>query len=628
MITDDIKEKILQRADIVEIIGDVVELKKRGSRYLGLCPFHNEKTPSFIVSEDRGIYKCFGCGEYGDVFTFYMKYKGLTFVEAMEELAKRYGITIPKKISKKESAQTETRHDLAYKATKTTAEYFNKMLYSTSGRAALEYFKKRGFTDELIKNYTLGYCPDSWDSLYNYLMGQGFNVETMLDAGLIIENTEKQSFYDRFRNRAVFPIHDKTGKIIGFGARQLGEDKTQPKYINSPQSIIYDKSRSLYGYYHALGEIRTKNFATLVEGYADVLSLHQAGFKTAIASSGTALTSEQLHALPRNCKKLYIVYDSDNAGRKATEKAIEIALPIGFDVQIVSLPDGEDPDSLIKNHGARLFQVYVDSSKSFLNFLLESYKTQGLLDSPAERADTIRKLLGIISRIPDRLQHDEYIGILSSDLNLTERQIQNIYKEKVKIEKKAVNSSAFRPKQEPINNSDNVSGFDQVDNQINIEELLPEERILLQVMLNLEEAIELIMKKFNMAEDDFITNKAKNLFSVIYENHSQGKDIVISIKDNEEILEGDKNDIINLTLAEVHISENWPKFGREIPEADLNKTILDCISNLKLKHIENELNDLKSKINSSDNDQIIVISKRITDLKIMKNQIVNNLSSF
>ncbi len=628
MASDEIKERILQRADIIDIIGEVVELKKRGTKYTGLCPFHTEKTPSFVVSEDRGIYKCFGCGEYGDVFTFLMKYRGLTFPEAMEELAKRYGIAIPKKTSKHDAAIKETKHDLAYKAAREAALYYNKLLWTTSGKIALDYFRRRGFTDELINGYMLGYCPDSWDSLYTHLEKLGFTSAAMLDAGLIIEHQEKKSFYDRFRNRAVFPIHEKSGRITGFGARQLDDDKSQPKYLNSPQSLIYDKSRTLYGYYHALNEIRTKNSAILVEGYADVLTLHQAGYRSAVASSGTALTSEQLQSLPRSCRKLFISYDSDNAGKKAAEKALEIALGIGFDVRIASLPEGEDPDSLIKNHGAALYQVYLDESRNFLDFLVDTYKLRGDLDSPTERVESIRKLIGIISKIPDRLQHDEYIGILSARLNLTERQIQNIYKEKIKLESKSSRTEYFQhAKQQPDGTAAGVTG-NQDFQAPELSELLPEEKIILQLMLNVSNAGTMLINNYNLSEEEFISNKAKILFSIVFEHYSPGTDVVKTIMNNEELSTEEKNDIINLTLSDIHVSDNWPKYGAELPEVDLNKILKDCIVILKLKHVNNELNELKIKLNSPDENQQLAISKRIKELVTIREGLTKSLNTF
>ena len=319
MITEAQKEQILEQSDIVDIIGEVVNLKRRGSNYLGLCPFHNEKTPSFTVSDVKGIYKCFGCGESGNAVSFMMKYHNMTYIDAMKELALKAGVKIEDTQSPKVKEQIDKK-DLVFHALEAASEFYNKYLFLKPAKQALAYFKSRQFSDDTIKKYKLGYAPDSFDETMKHLIKLGFSIETLSESGLIIENKDKTSYYDRFRGRAMFPILNVTGKVLGFGARQLEDNKNQPKYINSPQTLVYDKSFSLYGIFHAKNEIRNKQSVILVEGYANVITLHQAGIENVVASSGTSLTVQQLSQLSKFTKTIYFSYDSDSAGQNASEK--------------------------------------------------------------------------------------------------------------------------------------------------------------------------------------------------------------------------------------------------------------------------------------------------------------------
>ncbi len=377
--SNDLINQIRDRSDILDIIGEVVELHRKGGNYFGRCPFHNEKTPSFSVSPERGIYKCFGCGAAGSVVTFMMKYHGLSFQDSIKELARRAGIVIPTEFVSAKTKEKLTYDEQLLNSLFSASTFFQQMLGTTAGKIATAYLSKRGFSPKIIESFQLGYSPDSFNALTNHLEKQGFSQKVLLDAGLLVENKEKNTIYDRFRNRLMFPIHNSIGKIIAFGARQLTDEPDQPKYINSPQTQVYDKSRVLYGYFQAKNEIRAKKFAILAEGYADVISLHEGGFRNAVASSGTSLTREQLDLLLRICSRIYISYDSDNAGLIATQRALEMALEKGFDTRIVCLPDGEDPDSMIKKYGQSIYQKYLDEALSFVEFRYNQLKKKKLL---------------------------------------------------------------------------------------------------------------------------------------------------------------------------------------------------------------------------------------------------------
>ncbi|HRT67855.1 MAG TPA: DNA primase, partial [Bacteroidota bacterium] len=362
---EDIKQEILERSDIVEIISESVFLKKVGKNFVGLCPFHSEKTPSFNVSQEKKIYKCFGCGRSGNVFTFLMENNGMTFREAMNYLAKRYGIAID---TTQENKEKKSKQEDILNVMEEATNYYQSLLKKKSGASCREYFEKRGISQQTIEEFRLGYSPDSFNETSNYLRSKGYSDEILLDAGLLVQN-EKGNLYDRFRGRAMFPITDIFGRVIAFGARLISDDKSQPKYINSPQTMLYDKSSVLYGLSQAKSQIINKKEAILVEGYMDVITMHQWGYKNAVASSGTSLTAEQLKLLSRYTKNLNILYDADEAGQNAAERAIEIALQQEFDISIITLPEGEDPDSILREQGPNAFRKYLDGKLNFIEFL-------------------------------------------------------------------------------------------------------------------------------------------------------------------------------------------------------------------------------------------------------------------
>jgi DNA primase len=316
-IPDQIIEQIRHDTDIVEVISDFVVLKKRGRNFLGLCPFHNEKTPSFNVLPEKGIFKCFGCGKGGDAITFLREHQKISYPEALKLLAERLGISLPDDTD--DHAQGESnRYENAYNVLRLAGNFFYKNLYADIGSEALQYVRLRGFSEETVKKFALGFSPDSFSATMSELKALGVSEEALLDAGLVGKKEETGRVYDRFRGRLMFPIQNPTGRVIGFGGRRMNdEDTASAKYLNSPQSLVYNKSEVLYGIFQAKDALRQLGYAILVEGYADLLSVHQAGFQNVVASSGTALTKEQLRLLSRFCKRIKIVYDSDKAGINA-----------------------------------------------------------------------------------------------------------------------------------------------------------------------------------------------------------------------------------------------------------------------------------------------------------------------
>lgn len=392
-------QEVLNRADIVEIVGLAVRLKKRGSNYIANCPFHNEKTPSFSVSAAKGIYKCFGCGRGGNVVTFVQEHEKLTFVEAVRWLADYYKIALEETERSPEQVQSQQVEESLRILNEYATQFFSEtLLESEEGKAVgLSYFKQRGLRKETIDAFRLGYCPEGGDAFYRAAKGKGYGVELMEKAGLIKERGGQ--YGDNYRGRVIFPIQGNTGRVLGFGARILKSNDKAPKYINTPENELYVKSRVLYGLYQARQAIGKADECYLVEGYLDVISLHQAGIQNVVASSGTSLTEDQLRAIGHLTKNLTILYDGDAAGIKAALRGLDMALSQSFNVQLALLPVGEDPDSYVQAHGKSGFEAYIKEHKrDVIGFRLEvGMKEAG--DDPVKKNKLVNEVAESIARI-------------------------------------------------------------------------------------------------------------------------------------------------------------------------------------------------------------------------------------
>jgi DNA primase len=410
-------DEIRSAADIVDVIGASVKLRKRGKNYLGLCPFHTEKTPSFNVSQERQMYHCFGCGVGGNVITFVMEFEKLSFVEAVRSLADRLGIALPVTASDQDAASEQEQ---LYQLMRLAGKFFHAALTeSAEGKPALEYLRQRGFTPETITAFGLGYAPHSWDALVKHATENGFTTEQLEKAGLARKRADG-TYYDYFRGRAMFPIFSASAKVIGFGARKLREDDPLAKYINSPETPIYNKSRVLYGLSHAKDAVREEDLAILVEGYADLLAVYQAGVKNVVASSGTALTLDQIGLIGRYTKNVTIVYDADSAGSKAALRGVDLILASDLDVRVASLPEGEDPDSFIKAQGGDAFRKLIGQAVSFIDFISQAYEKQGKLATPEGQAQAVRTIVGSIASMKDELKQNFYIKQVAEKYKLYE----------------------------------------------------------------------------------------------------------------------------------------------------------------------------------------------------------------
>lgn len=424
MISQNTIQQILGRIDIVEIVGSFVKLKKRGANYLGLCPFHNEKTPSFTVSPSKEIYKCFGCGVSGNTISFLMEHEKYSYVETLRWLAQKYNVEIEETEVSPEVKQQQQLADSLYIINNFAREYFSHALLETEEgqNVGLSYFEERGFSRDTISKFQLGYCLNERDAFVKAAVDKGYNLEYLQKTGLVTIRNEQPA--DNYRGRVIFPIHNQSGKIIGFGARILVKNDRAPKYINSPESEIYIKSKVLYGTYFARHAIDRQNECLLVEGYTDVISLHQAGIENVVASSGTSLTVDQLRLIKKYTSNLTILYDGDNAGIKAALRGLDMAVEEGLNVKLVLIPDKEDPDSYVQKIGADAFRQFVaDTKRDFVLFKLQVAMEEMGGDS-ARKSQLVNEIAETISKIDkaeDFTRQQDYIRQCSQLLKIDEQ---------------------------------------------------------------------------------------------------------------------------------------------------------------------------------------------------------------
>lgn len=430
-------DRIMDAADIVEVVQDFVSLKKRGVNYIGCCPFHNEKTPSFIVSPAKGIYKCFGCGKSGNAVGFVMEHEQMTYPEALKYIARKYGIeVVEKELSPEEQQQNDDRESMRM-LNEYAAKYFqNNLLNDPEGIAiGLSYFRERGFTDEAIKTFGLGYSLEKRDAFTEHALKNGYKLDFMTRTGLTIVNEETKRRYDRFFGRVMFPVYSISGQVIGFGGRILKTAEKTAKYVNSPESEIYNKSKTLYGLYQARTEIVRQKKCYLVEGYADVISLYMAGVHNVVASSGTSLTEDQIRIIHRLTDDITVLYDGDSAGIHASIRGIDMLLAQGLNVRVLLLPDGEDPDSFAKKYGSEKTIEYLNThEEDFIRFKTRLSKTEADKD-PLKRAAMITDIVRTISVIEDQIKQTVYLQECSKILEIDEN---TLYSELMKLRRKKI----------------------------------------------------------------------------------------------------------------------------------------------------------------------------------------------
>jgi DNA primase len=430
---DDSKiEEIKSRVDIVELTSEYLTLKKTGRNFIGLCPFHQEKTPSFTVNREKQIFYCFGCGEGGNAITFLMKIADKTFPEAIKDLAEKTGVVLPPRFSGKESRQKDSLKEDITNLNLRAAQQFTRNLFSPAGKVAREYLQNRGISDETIKQFRLGYAPDTWRSLTDHIEGSGLSLKLAEQAGLVIAGKEG-GFYDRFRGRLIFPIENITGEIVAFGGRIL--EKGEPKYLNSPESPIYIKGKNLYGLNKAKEEIRKKGFALIVEGYFDLISLWNAGIGNVVATLGTALTREHLELLRRYTLEVVALFDPDEAGKKALDRSLELFLSMRMRARALILPEGCDPDDYVKKYGKDKLDELIANAPAISDYYIENVLGGG--KTFEENRDIVKPAMEFISKIGDEIEKNLFIKRVAEKLGIAQELLKKeIHKKDVQLKPK------------------------------------------------------------------------------------------------------------------------------------------------------------------------------------------------
>ena len=426
--TDEVIEDVRERNDIVDVISQYVKLQKRGSNYFGLCPFHNEKSPSFSVSRDKQMYYCFGCGKGGNVYTFLMEYENFSFQEAIKALVDRAGVKLPEAEYSREEREEQDKRSRLLEINKEAAMYFYSRLRSPAGQVGLRYLKGRGLTEETMRNFGLGYADKYSNDLYQFFKKKGYSDSILKESGLFHVD-EKRGFSDKFWNRVMFPIMDANSRVIGFGGRVMGDGK--PKYLNSPETLIFDKSRNLYGL-NVARRTRRKNFI-ICEGYMDVISMHQAGYTNAVASLGTALTSQQCSLMSRFTKQVLVIYDMDGAGVKAALRAIPMLRTAGLSTKVVNLRPHKDPDEFIKAEGAEAFEQRLEEAENSFLFMVRMTEQNYDMNDPGERSRFFHEVAVMLLEIEDEIERNSYTEAIARKYHIEQSMLASqINKEALK----------------------------------------------------------------------------------------------------------------------------------------------------------------------------------------------------
>lgn len=578
-------EQVRQQSDIVDVIGEHVKLRKNNRNYIGLCPFHTEKTPSFNVNAERGIFKCFGCGKAGNVITFVEQHLHMGFVDAVRHLAQRSGIEIPEE--RREDPTGEfARQDNAMRALREATEFFQQILESSDGAPARAFYTKRGFSEQTCKDFRLGAAPAAWDVTMQHLLSRGFAIEHLVDAGLVITREDGKT-YDRFRGRAMFAIADSGGRVVGFSARTLTDDPGQPKYVNSPQSIVFEKSKLLYGLDRAKRAIQADRTAIIVEGQADVITLHQAGITNVVASSGTALTAEHLRILKRFADAIILVFDSDEAGQKAITKGIELGLAAGFDVRCVVLPQGTDPDSLVRTQGAEALRPLLSAAVSWLTYQTDRLRLTGQLDDATQQARAVRVMLEWIASVPDSLRHPFLVRDLAEAFRLNEQVLlEELRRVVTGASQRPAPSQAIVVSGAP---AEKVSVQQSAPSLSYRAALLPSERELIRIALTAQDGLAILLNEAGITSERFWSEGGQKIFRSImvgHEEHGIAADHVL----HDPTLSGDeRREVADIMFGASSPSIAWKNFDVEVPDYEVHRSIRDALLGIEIHRVHQRI---------------------------------------
>ena len=513
--SDEIIEEVRQTNDIVDIISQYVHLKRSGRNFFGLCPFHNEKSPSFSVSPDKQIFHCFGCGVGGNVFTFLMKIEGINFIEAVQSLAERANIQLPTLENSIDSAREELKAKV-YKVNEFTANFYHENLYKPSAKEAQEYIKRRKMTNEILKSFQIGFSG-KFDELYKTLKAHGFNDPEILESGLVNRN-ENGTYIDRYRNRLMFPICDARGRVIAFGGRVL--DDSKPKYINSPENIVYSKGRNLFGLNVAKKSQEIKKRILIVEGYMDVISLHQRGINNVVAPLGTALTQQQGWLLRKNADQIILSFDSDEAGLNAKIRALDILQDMGCDIRVLQMEGAKDPDEYIVKYGNARFQNLIDKSLSVIEFKVKILKKNLNLENTNDKIKFLNEIAKLISKVENNIEREIYIEKISKEYEISK---EAIYAEVNKLSYAVNKSEKILDKPKP------VAIHKKIENEISQATKKRENTVLAILLMGDLNVFQII--KQNIDVKDFKSELNKQIAQILYEEFEKGNSNINAILD-------------------------------------------------------------------------------------------------
>jgi DNA primase len=602
-------EEIRNAVDIVDLIGEFVQLRKRGKNFIGLCPFHTEKTPSFTVNEEKQIFHCFGCHTGGNAFKFLMEYEKISFVEAVQELAEKGNITL--EFDSYQSSEQQSETEILYDLNSLAARYFSdNLLKEEEGTAAREYFTGRKIKSPILRSFGLGYSPRTRDALVNHLISKKVDLEKAVELGLILKGNDNK-LVDRFYGRLIFPIFSPNGRVVAFAGRVFDESDKLAKYVNSPESQIYHKGRILYGLSFAKDEIRKLNKVILVEGYMDLISLYQAGIKNVVAVSGTALTDDQAMLLSRYSKNVYLLFDSDTAGIKASMRSIEILLRRDMEIKIVTLPAGEDPDSYVTKFGPEKFEDEIDRAENFLEYQTRYYHDQGMFRDPAKSAEAIRELVKPFVLIRDDLKRQLLIKSIAGKFNLREKLIESEVDKLLR--KKVQTEQSTGPRPQPGQNKDQKE-------RVNLVIYNVEKEIIKLLFEGNYKIVELIRN--NLYEEEFILPIHEEIKIKVIEVFDEDGDLTAASLIDKFTDEKVRQYILKVTFDEYQISRNWTDFYEGETEKNLLKSASDIIKKFKFLKIEEQINSEHAHLEKTpaEEDKIKII-KTIRDLRAEQQKI-------
>ena len=644
MISKSTVDLVFETARLEEVIGDFVQLKKSGSNFKGLSPFSNEKTPSFMVSPAKQIWKDFSSGKGGNVVSFLMEHEHFTFPEAIKFLAKKYNIEVEETQQTNEQKEAASLRESMYAVTDYAQSFFSKMLNeSQEGKnIGLAYFQERGFTAESIDKFHLGYSPDQWDALTKAALNAGFQEEFLISSGLTIQKGEK--LFDRFKGRVMFPIHSMSGRVMGFGGRILKQDKQSAKYVNSPESEVYQKSKVLYGLYQAKQHIAKESNCYLVEGYTDVIQMHQAGIQNVVSSSGTALTSDQVRLVRRLTNTITLLFDGDAAGLRAAMRGVDIILEAGMQVSICTFPEGEDPDSFVRNHQLTEVKQFLENNTvDFIQFKAKLLAEEGK-NEPIRKAETIREIVQSISIIPDAIRREVYIQSCASLMNISEdvlfstlsqllqkkdqqapkarkfneMQVVNVAKQKVdprfELERNII-SLLLLYGEEEVSFEDVVMQSDQ------------EGKIVLTPTEISAKVYEKIYLDLQQDEVELSTQSFRELYSSLLSIYNSQKPLVIETFLQE--LSSEQSEMVSGIIMndENNVLHDWERKNIVIKDkkTEIGRWLQQTILNLRCLLIQEKIGELQSKTAESHVETHREILEEVNDYVGLKKNLSNRL---